>query len=148
MLKVTEFELEHLTLVDDFEEMKEAYRLNPKAFESYLDGPAYTVYCDDGIVLMGGIIIQYAGVAMAWSWPTKLCKKYPVYSIKIGKWVVFEGIKSFDLHKVFAYTDADDKSARKWVETIGFKEEALLRQHGSNREDVILYSIIVEKENG
>lgn len=146
MLKVSEFKLEHLALMDDFEELNAAYTANPKAFEYYLHGPAYTVYCDEGIVIMGGLVIQYNGVAMAWAWPSKLIKKYPIYSCKIARWVISEGFKSSGLHKIFALIDAKDQTAKKWAEFVGLQPEVMLLKHGSNREDMIMYSAWREKD--
>lgn len=146
MLKITNFKIEHLSLLDDQDGVM-TYTQNPKMLEAFLEGPCYTIYVDEDppkIVLMGGLVIQHDGVAVGWSWPTSLTEKYPLFSYKTSKWVVDEGFNTLGLHKIISYCFANDERARRYNEALGFTMEALLKQHGSNKEDMILYARFAE----
>jgi hypothetical protein len=135
MLKITEFKLNHLARAGELEDITAIYSDNPEAIHWYTQGPSYTMYDEEGI-----------GMALAWSIPTLRVEKYPIYFTKMGRWIVKTGFETFSLHKIFCFVETDDPTAIRWAQVLGFKREARLKQHGANRKDVFVYSILKEAD--
>lgn len=144
MIKITDFCLEHLSLLDDYQDLLGAYKDCPEGLNWYTNGPAYTAYDEEGIICIGGLCLQGGGLALAWSIPTPRIKKYPIYITKIAKWIIKIGMEELGLRKIFAHIAVDDRTAFRWAQLAGLKLETQLKQHNHDGKDVYLFSIIKE----
>ncbi len=109
-------------------------------------GPCWTLYhVEYGVIACYGVCILWPGVASCWTLPnTKLVQKFPVKFHKSVMNALESCIDGFELHRVYTTVLKTFATSMRWLERMGFKEEAYLKKYGPNGEDMIQYAWIKE----
>ena len=100
-------------------------KINP---ELYLNGPAWTAICDEGIIGCAGLDMTVEGTATAWAIFTPLFAKhyFTVHKGILRSLIVLK--KQYNINRIQAWVDADNESAVKWALMLGFEKEGLCRK--------------------
>jgi hypothetical protein len=108
-----------------------------------LGGPGYTLYFNNGIVGVAGVMILRPGVGEAWA---LMCEGDYIEPLEFHRAVskmLNSIISEYGLRRVQATTAKENGNSR-WLEMLGFKNETPegLRQFGPNGETFFMYSIV------
>lgn len=97
-----------------------------------------------GAVFLGcaGVAPMWAGVAEAWMLLTPKIEPFKLSMHRVCKRGLERAIEAYRLHRVQATVAERDVRARRWIEVLGFQNEAILRSYGPRGEDYILYGRI------
>ncbi|MBT5414233.1 MAG: GNAT family N-acetyltransferase [Rhodospirillaceae bacterium] len=103
-------------------------------------GFARALASDEGVVAAGGLFVLRPGVAEAW-----LIRSVDLsaHRISTARWIrrgVEEGIARLRLHRVQAAVRKDDSKACRLAEWLGFVSEGVMRRHGPDGSDSILFA--------
>ena len=110
-------------------------------------GPAFTVIDPAGkIVFLCGIHDMWPGVGEIWAVFSPLAKKYP------HTWIVAKELLDITFEDYVRLQAALDPvgcpEAIRFDERLGFKAEGLMSRYGFHGEDMIMYALVRDKENG
>ena len=101
--------------------------------------PAYTARLDGRVVFCGGITVLWEGVGEIWSLvderATHLSKEIYIWQKQLLETQIKKGI----FNRLQAHVAKKWPSACRFVEHLGFTQEAVLRKYGVNGDDYILY---------
>lgn len=108
----------------------------------YAASPAFTARLDGALLACAGISVHWQGLGTAWAIVTPLgCR----HALRVHRAVV-RGLRQIiadqGLRRVQAEVDADHRPARRWVEALGFVEEAFMPSYGPSGEPFIRYRLI------
>ena len=141
MITVTPFKYEDAFAIEEnpTDEFKDAMRRHEA------DGTALTLKVGDEVMSCGGVMIMSQGVAEIWTLNGPLIKKYP---IEFHKFILdcrdkFE--KKFNLVRMQAPVQSDIPMNIKWIESLGFKQEGLMRKYWGGK-DFCMYSRITGED--
>lgn len=141
-LEVVPFELEHLGLIELRSIENRRYEYMKKCRDTYLKGPAYSVFDGDSLVFCGGVVIQWDGVGECWLICNNTIKKYMrevcFYSDNYLERIIIDS----HLHRVQATVPARWSKGLRFLERLGFYREGLLRKYSADKEDYYMYSRI------
>lgn len=139
VLRVVKFEKEHFSrmmlkpdtkqetdLVDDYTAFLDCYIKN---------GLAYTLIADDRIIASGGVVRLLPGSGEYWSLVTPWIHRYPIAFFKAAKERLESMILDLRLHRVQSTVRTDDKRAVKFLLSLGFDIEGLLRKYSPDGLD-------------
>jgi hypothetical protein len=106
------------------------------------DASAYTVYYDNEILCCGGVMMVWEGVAEIWTLESELIHKHPLAFHKfMKKWMgIF--FKKHNLVRMQATVDAGYDNYIKWIESLGFVREGLMKKFHAGR-DYYLFAKVV-----
>jgi RimJ/RimL family protein N-acetyltransferase len=107
-------------------------------------GYAYTVFHNDEVMACCGVMHISNGVAEIWTVTGRLVDEHPFAFHKISKEIVKEALEINSLHRLQCVVDANYKKSIKWLKSLGFEEEGLLRKYSAQAEDYYIYSIVRE----
>jgi hypothetical protein len=108
----------------------------------YAASPAFSARLDGVLLASAGIDIHWAGLGTAWAIITPAgCQHY----LRVHR-AVLAGLRQIiadrGLRRVQAHVQADNFRARRWVEALGFAEEATLPAYGPSGESFVLAALI------
>lgn len=139
-LEVVPFELGHLGLIKLRAIENGRYEYMKKYRETYLKGPAYSVFDGDSLVFCGGVVIQWDRVGECWIICNNTIKKYIreicFYSDNYLERIIIDS----HLHRVQATVPARWIQGVRFLERLGFHREGTLRKYSSAGEDYYMYS--------
>lgn len=101
-------------------------------------GEAYAALIEGRPVACAGLVEMWPGRAIAWA---LLSRDAGPHFLKIHRAVA----RMLDLcpcHRVEAYADAGFPAASRWLETLGFAREGVMRAFTADRRDCFLYARI------
>jgi RimJ/RimL family protein N-acetyltransferase len=150
-LSVVPFKSYLLNLMEMYPEDKKNLQQLPN-YREYLDyaaenGYAYAILDNGRPVLCFGVSPQWYGVAELWMIPdVNLLKQYRFKfhkgAIKFLKMISEE----LNLHRIHVTVSTKNPRAIKWIESISFKREGLLKKYTFDKEDMIMYSKLYERQ--
>jgi uncharacterized protein YqgV (UPF0045/DUF77 family) len=129
------FDISHIDLIDT----KINYRdLNELKAEVYpFEGDESGTYIEDGrIIFSCGIKMVRPGVGHCWVIPSKYVDNHSRSFFKEISRVLKEYSAKMNIHRMQT-TIKDDFV--KWIETLGFERESVLKEIGSDRSDEYMY---------
>lgn len=103
-------------------------------------GPAYTIWCKEGVLACAGVLPLHRGVGEAWTLSSPLIELYPKSTHKIVKDYLEGIILGLKLHRVQALVDARFKRSLRWMEALGFHEEGVLHNYGADKQDFVVFA--------
>jgi len=149
-LTVLPFKSYLLTLMDLHPEDKANMDQIPGYLE-YLDlaakkGFAYTVVDNGKPIVCFGVSPQWPGVAELWLIPDMdLIFKHKLKFHKGALKFMEMCAEQLNLHRLHVTVSARNVRALKWIESIYFKREGVLKKYTFNKNDMIMYSRIFER---
>lgn len=142
MITVIEFKPEHLLVIDIQERQKLIKQYATSAYGKLLKsaGPCYTVITEDGTVVgCGGLAKQWEGRYLLWSILARQCAGSIFF--KVNRIVSrFLAIHSAEIQRIEVTVDADFPQARRWVESLGFNCEGLMKKFNPDGSDAYLFA--------
>jgi len=96
---------------------------------------------EEVISILGGSIV-WPGVMYAWALISEDVKKVPLSFHKAVKSVIEVYAGKEELYRMQLDVKSDYSSGCKWVESLGFKKEGLMRKYGPDGSDYNLYARI------
>lgn len=113
--------------------------------QMYAQHPSFSGEVAGQVAACAGLVIYWPGVAEAWAvlGPVGRENGYGVTRAVMRGLVTL--VRRHRLHRVQAKVIPAFEVGRRWVEWMGFQEEAYLRDYGPNREDMLSY-VLFPKE--
>ena len=93
-----------------------------------------------GAVAVMGVVPVWPNVGQAWLIGTDEIGKHGVEVAHAAKRVI-KTLLNLEMHRIHAYSASFHTQAHQWLELIGFRKEATLKQYGKTGEDFYLYAI-------
>jgi hypothetical protein len=101
-------------------------------------GPAVSVFIDNHIVCMFGMVNIWTGVGEAWALFTEEARKYPIAMTK-GAIAFFDIVTIlFRLHRLQITVKKKDTRAVRWAKALYFVEEGLMKAYSADKEDTYM----------
>ena len=136
----------YLLNIMDLHEHDQAHLDQMPEYVSYLDSATKDAYgycvLDYGRpVLCFGVSPQWYGVAELWMIPDKhLLRKHRfIFHRGAGKFMDFL-MEELNLHRIHVTVLASNIKALKWIESISFQREGVLKKYTFDKKDMIMYS--------
>lgn len=141
MIKLVDFKPEHLNHFNlkDLDVNIQPMRELAVIFKS---GPAYTLFKDGEIVTIGGVAKLWKGVGEAWALVSQPVK-HPVLFHKTIKTMLDFIIKNERLHRVQAVVFVNNIAGHRWIESLGFQGEGILKKYGPDKQDAVRYARVL-----
>ena len=103
------------------------------------DGDSLTAIYGDKFFCCGGVKVIWDGVGEVWTVNSSHIKDHPLTFHKlILQWLRLFTDK-YDLDRVQAVVEATNSMNKKWIESLGFKAEGLMRKYHGGK-DYIMYA--------
>ena len=103
-------------------------------------GPAFTLLTGEGeVVASGGVLLAHSGLGEAWVLTSGLVSECVTVFAGEVKRKLEELQHGNSLHRVQAMCEEGDDMSSRWLEWLGFRKEALLRQYLPSKRNVRLY---------
>jgi hypothetical protein len=137
MITIIPFNHEHAFAIEEnpTDEFRDAM------YRHETDGTALTLMVGDEIMSCGGVMLLSQGVAEIWTLNGPLIKKYPIEFHKFILDCRDKFQKQFNLVRMQAPIQSDIEMNIKWIESLGFKREGLMRKYYGDK-DFYMYSRI------
>jgi RimJ/RimL family protein N-acetyltransferase len=100
-------------------------------------GIAFTFERDGRVLMVTGFLQQWPGVAEIWSVCTKIEKGRRSF-VQAARALVDRQYRALELHRLQASTRSDDEASVRWLESMGFRPEGLMRRYGPDARDYLL----------
>src|SRR5262245_10707262 len=106
-------------------------------------GPAYSWLVDGRIACSAGLIIQWPGLATAWTWLNDEGRRHPFVARSVRR-ALYEAIERHGLRRVESeICDGEGLEIREtWMDFLGFERESAQPLKGPNGETFYLYVIL------
>ena len=114
-----------------------------KASKVFCNGPAYTVFINEEILLCMGIMKLWRGVGELWLITSPLVDKYPILTVKICKQYLRDTIRNIGFVRVQAIVRTDYDTGQRWAEMFGFKCEGEMKKYHGGM-DFYRYALVRE----
>lgn len=101
---------------------------------------ASAIVKDEVVLAIVGGTIQWEGVAHCWAIISDAIKAYPLEFHKVIKKLVDTSMVGIDLHRLEATVRADFPMGEKWLISLGFEFEGLLKCYGTDKSDYKLFA--------
>ena len=106
-------------------------------------GYAFTVLDEGKPIVCFGIVPQWPGVAELWLIPDQvLIKKHRLRFHKGSLKFMVHAAEELNLHRLHVTVSAHNVPAVKWIESIYFSREGVLKKYSFDKKDMIMYSRI------
>ncbi|MGA1762773.1 MAG: hypothetical protein ACO397_06220 [Gammaproteobacteria bacterium] len=146
--KIIPFHSKHLWLINMREHEKKYFKYIPN-YESYLakntiHNASYTGLYFGSPVVSFGLLNIFPGVAEAWLIPSKELNllKVALPFHKATKAFFANAFRLFNLRRIQCTVDISNKDALKWIETMLFTREGIMKKFGPEGTDYVMYSRI------
>lgn len=135
LLNIMDLYLEDLQMINDF----------PNYFEhidaASIQGNAYAVCVDGKPLTCFGVITLWPHVAEIWMIPDKgMLQAYKTKFHKGAFKFMMTTAKQLNLHRIHCTVKANNARAVKWIESMRFTSEGILKQYGPDKADYIMYT--------
>ena len=137
-MKIIPFDPKHLEEMEINGQSSDVIKIfKSKAANFKYYGPCYTGIYKGKIVACAGFIEMWPGVATAWAVLVQSIPRFAVHrAVKKGLATLIE---SCNYYRVQASVPVDHKAGIRWLEGLGFKQEAVMVKYGPNQEDFVQY---------
>lgn len=107
-------------------------------------GPAWSLKSGDEVLMCFGIHLVGAGSGMLWAFFSDEARGHGLKIIKFAKPIIDGAFEKYRYHRIQAIVRADREEYQRFIELFGFEKEGLMRQATANRQDIWLYSRVLE----
>lgn len=118
--------------------LKEAGYPVEKSHHLYRHYPSWSVFCDGALVICGGFITPYEGLAECWTIPGPAFKSHIKLALQSTKdtmaWHMPLGCRRMQAMVIDSH-----EAGHRWAQHLGFTKESVLRRFGKKGEDVAMY---------
>lgn len=90
-------------------------------------------------VAVGGGMLLWPNVASMWFFATDKWPQVAIYTTKFIMRVILPSFREAGVHRMEARSIEGHETAHRWLDRMGAKREAVLRQYGKGREDFHVY---------
>ena len=87
---------------------------------------------------IGGFVPVWPGLGSGWIWTTDRWDEVALEVTRAMKRHILPTLDARGVHRIEARPMASNKAAIRWLEIVGFKQEAVTAQFGQGREDFVL----------
>lgn len=108
-----------------------------------LDCGLFSLWVDDEVVACTGIRPEGKN-GLVWSFVSDDARGHGKVMIRMGRKMLRHGIEVLKFNRMYALVRADKEEYSRFIETIGFTREGLLRKASANGKDLYIYSVIEE----
>jgi hypothetical protein len=105
----------------------------------------YTLLVDGTVVAIGGIQMQWPGMAEGFLMTTPLVEKYPIAFQKAVTRIIHVFQKRRKLLRLQVVVHIDHAVSHRWIQRLGFGPEGLMQKYGPDGNDYVLYARVWEK---
>jgi hypothetical protein len=106
-------------------------------------GPAFTATVDGQVAGCAGIVLStYAPVGRAWVCVGPLGREHGLFIARGVRRFLRVLIRDYRLVRVEADSLEDDLAAHRWLRTMHFEDEGVMRKKGPRGEDMIRFALI------
>ena len=106
---------------------------NEELAQSYLRGPAFSLFADGVIIAIAGIAIIWPGMGEAWALFGKDFKKHKITihreTLRGLKWIAAK----HGLRRIQAAADRDNPMTSRWLYSLGFKFEGIMPEYWNGK---------------
>lgn len=106
-------------------------------------GIATTVWVNGEVLACVAVVRLYHGVGEVWTLASKRVNKHPLGYIKALRRGITIHMQVMNLWRLHGTIRADFEGAEKWVKTLGFEKEGLLKKYGPSGEDHIMFARVI-----
>lgn len=133
----------HLHSVNTDSQIHDFQIMDPTAMRiMHLSGPSYTMMEDGLPILIGGIIILWAGVGEVWAVVTRRAAEIPITTHRTSVRYLEIMSREAGIVRAQCVVRSDFETGKRWVKSLGFRLEGLLRKYGKSGEDYLRYARI------
>ena len=138
-MTLIDFKIEHFDQLE-FEESAHLRRSRRNEYAQLpTRGSAFTLW-SDGPVACGGVAVHWPGVGELWMLRGSCASDHPVSMVKAARGVVEDAVTRFNLHRIQAAVEEQDRRALMFIESLGFVFEGRLRAYGPGKEDHLMFA--------
>lgn len=144
--RIEPFKKEHLAQMEVGPDTKRMIEfIGGDVFSSNLqtNGPAYSGFADEDIVVIGGVNILWRGVGEAWAMLGTGYQRHGLFIHRRTGEYLKHIIKTFNLQRVQAVVMKNHWAGMEWMNRLGFELEGDLRCY-FNGKDYLRYAKIIE----
>lgn len=109
-----------------------------KAHHLYRNFPSWSLLCDGDLVICGGFVVPYEGLAEAWSIPGPAFAKHHKLALQTTRdclaWHLPLGTR-----RLQAMVINKHEAGHRWAKHLGFTLEVVMQKYGKKGEDVAMY---------
>ena len=98
-------------------------------------GDAITVFLHDRPAAVFGSVKIWDGVEQIWMICEERARRYPIIMTKAGRMFVLHRVIAGRLHRIQATVRCDDLRAYRWAESLGLRDEGVMRRYGADKMD-------------
>lgn len=107
------------------------------------EGESFAAVLDNKAIACGGVVIRWRGVGEAWAVISESMRKHPFTLHKAAVRVLDESIMKHRLHRIQATVTADFGLGCKWLRSLGFEEEGIMKKYDLQLNDHIMYGRVI-----
>ena len=115
-----------------------------RACEYSDSAPSYSVFVGDKLLLVGGVVNIWPGVAESWCIGTTLTEKYPIAFYKVVRYIHDEMIEIYNLHRLQCNCWEGHKRSLKWLGKMGFSIEGFMRSYSTSKDGYYLLAKVIK----
>jgi len=97
----------------------------------------------DAVIILGGVVVIWPGVAEAWSIASDLVKKYPRDVIHYCRLFLQTQMEMQNLRRLQLSVLTSEQVHRRFAEKLGFTDEGIMRKYGTQGEDHNRYARVI-----
>lgn len=131
-MRIIDFKIDHLDLI--------AFKHNKickNILECFVLENAKSFIVDNRIVFVWGLELIRKGVAHCWSIPTIYTEKNKIFIHRKTNLFINKYVQKLNIHRL--QTTIDNNNV-KWIESLGFKRESVLKKITADKKDEYLYT--------
>ena len=113
--------------------------LEPIALDASQSTIAYSLSLERPIAAIGGTV-RHPGVWIAWMFATDEFPLIGRAATVFARRGILPAMIRAGAHRIEMRSAVDHTEAHRWIEVLGGKAEATLREYGKDREDFVLYA--------
>ena len=112
--------------------------LEPIALDASMSSIAYSLSLERPIAAIGGAP-RHPGVWTAWMYATDEFPRIGRPATTLARRAILPAMIRAGAHRIEMRSAADHAEAHRWIEVLGGKVEATLREYGRDKRDFLLY---------
>lgn len=146
---MSRFETRHTTLDDLYYLVKDTPEANLWGYMqgqhvSYLlEQDSYSGFVDGKLIMCGGLVNIWPGLAEAWIALTPLAANHTTFVLRTARLYLNDRAERYQLNRIEAHVRSDFHIARRFCYWLGFQFNATLPKYGPNGETFLLMSRVM-----
>lgn len=148
IMKLVEFQFEHLDLFEFRDEEKDIYNVGSEFMQAIIKagerGEVYTAIHDGRILVIGGVIPRSKKTGYAFTFFSKHANAAPITAAKLVKRMFVRLMEDMKLHRVTTYNMVKMPAHSRWCEWLGMEKEGLIRRMDDAGNDYYQYGMVID----